>query len=165
MTADSNQFMIQPLLAQWQTLHDSYENYEKYALIIKLVAILLSLTAYIFSVSSFVILLLLVTLWLQEGIWKTFQQRTENSITEIEKKLALVAATNIADSKIKPDINQASNDQVNELNINSAPYLLYTQWQANRSGVVGLITEYINNSLKPTVIYPYLPLIVMVLIF
>ncbi|TYK65644.1 hypothetical protein [Colwellia echini] len=142
MTTDSNQLISQKLLAQWQTLHNSHEDYEKYALIIKIVAILICLVSVIYSISTFVGLLLLATLWLQEGIWKTFQQRTESAIIAVEEKLALLTT-----------------------DTDTIPYLFYTQWHANRSGVTALIAEYIANALKPTVIYPYLPLMLIVIIF
>ena len=141
MTAVSKQLLIE----QWQTLHNNHENYESYALIIKLVATAIALFAFTFSVATFVALLILATLWLQEGIWKTFQQRTANAIIAIEDKLAL-SESELSSESIKP-------------------YLVYKQWQANRPSTKALITEYVCNSLKPTVLYPYFPLMLVVLIF
>jgi hypothetical protein len=141
MTTVSKQLLVE----QWRTLQNNHENYENYALIIKLVATAIALFAFIFSVTSMVTLLLLATLWLQEGIWKTYQQRTVNAIMAIEDKLAL---------------NEA--EQTNE---SMKPYLVYKQWQENRPGTKALIVEYVSNSLKPTVLYPYFPLMLVVLIF
>jgi hypothetical protein len=141
MTTVSKQLLVE----QWRTLQNNHENYENYALIIKLVATAIALFAFIFSVTSMVTLLLLATLWLQEGIWKTYQQRTVNAIMAIEDKLAL---------------NEA--EQTNE---SMKPYLVYKQWQENRPGTKALIAEYVSNSLKPTVLYPYFPLMLVVLIF
>jgi len=135
----------QLLLKQWQTLHNSHEDYEHYALIIKLVAVSATLCLYMFSLSMIVSLLLIAALWLQEGIWKTFQSRTADAIMVIEDKLAVTD-----DEKL---------DEAEQ------PYLLYKQWQANRPNTKALITEYVQNSLKPTVIYPYLPLMLVILIF
>ena len=101
--------------------------------------------AFTFSVATFVAFLILATLWLQEGIWKTFQQRTANAIIAIEDKL---------------DIH--NDEQSNE---SMKPYLVYMQWQENRPNIQALIVEYVSNSLKPTVMYPYLPLMLVVLIF
>ncbi|MEY8216551.1 MAG: hypothetical protein RPR97_18960 [Colwellia sp.] len=98
-----------------------------------------------FSVATYVALLILATIWLQEGIWKTFQQRTANAIITIEDKLAL-------------NENEPSNELVK-------PYLVHKQWQGNRSTTKALIAEYVSNSLKPTVLYPYVPLMLVVLIF
>lgn len=141
MTTDSKQLLVE----QWQTLHNNHETYENYALIIKLVATTITLFAFAFSVATFVTLLILATLWLQEGIWKTFQQRTANAIITIEDKLA------------QNEVEQK--DESNE------PYLLYKHWQVNRPNTKKLIAEYVSNSLKPTVMYPYLPLLLVVLIF
>jgi len=135
----------QLLHEQWQTLHNSHESYEQYALIIKLLAITSTLLVFTFSVTTFIAVLLIATLWLQEGIWKTFQSRTADAIMTIEEKLAL-------------NESDPSNGSVQ-------PYLLYKQWQANRPNSKMLITEYVQNSLKPTVIYPYLPLMLVLLIF
>ncbi len=141
MTTDSKQLLVE----QWHTLHNNHETYENYALIIKLVATTITLFAFAFSVATFVTLLILATLWLQEGIWKTFQQRTANAIITIEDKLA------------QNEVEQK--DESNE------PYLLYKHWQVNRPKTKKLIAEYVSNSLKPTVMYPYLPLLLVVLIF
>ncbi len=135
----------QLLLEQWQTLHNNHENYENYALIIKLVATAITLFALSISIATIVTLLLLATIWLQEGIWKTYQQRTVNAIIAIEDKL---------------DLNEA--EQTDE---SMKPYLIYKQFQTNRPAVKALIAEYIGNSLKPTVIYPYVPLMIVVLLF
>lgn len=48
---------------------------------------------------------------------------------------------------------------------NNDIYKLYSQWQQNRQSTVELINEYISSALKPTVIFPYAPLIVVALIF
>ena len=135
-----------PLLTeQWQTLHNNHESYEKYALIIKLFAIGATLFSFVQPLAMFVMLLILACLWLQEGIWKTYQSRAAEAILAIEASLAK--------GKVENEPMQ------------SAPYLLYSHWQANRPSVKGLVSEYISNSLKPTVLYPYFPLMLLVLIF
>ncbi len=140
MTTVTNQL----LLKQWQTLHNSHEDYEKYALIIKLAAIASTFLIFTFSITTLVALLLIAALWLQEGIWKTFQSRTADAIMAIEEKLAL-------------NETEQSNDP-------EQLYLFYKQWSANRPNSKMLVTEYIKNSLKPTVIYPYLPLLLLIII-
>lgn len=138
MTTVSKQLLVD----QWRTLHNNHENYENYALIIKLVATAIVFFAFTFSVTSIVTLLFLATLWVQEGIWKTFQERTASAIIAIEDKLAL-----------------------NKEEQTNGPYLVYKQWQKKRPGTKALIVEYVCNSLKPTVLYPYFPLMLVVLIF
>ncbi|WP_057180249.1 MULTISPECIES: hypothetical protein [Colwellia] len=140
MTTVSKQLLLQ----QWQTLHNSHENYEHYALIIKLVATTITLLTFTFAITMLVSLTLLAVLWLQEGIWKTFQCRTANAIMVIEDKLVLNEAEQTSESM--------------------QPYLMYKQWQMNRPTSKVLISEYVSNSLKPTVLYPYIPLMLVVVI-
>lgn len=133
------------LLEQWQTLHNSHESYERYALIIKLVAVSLTLASFVFEVNSCLAILIIAITWLQEGIWKTFQQRTSNAILAIEQKLA--------SSEEEPNLALVK------------PYLFYSEWQGSRQTTIGLIKEYFTNALKPTVMYPYLPLILLAVVF
>lgn len=140
MTSDSNKL----LLKQWQTLHNSHENYESYALIIKLFATAIFFIAYYLSFNPYVLLLLLGVLWLQEGIWKTYQQRTVDSIHVIEEKLAI--------------------NETEQVTSNKQVYLMYSDWENRRPSAKSLIAEYISNALKPTVLYPYVPLIILVLL-
>ena len=86
---------------------------------------------------NMIIILILVILWLQEGIWKTYQARTSNRIELIEQALT---------------------------KNNVVAFQFYRQWSENRPSSVGLIMEYLKNALKPTVIYPYIPLIFITLI-
>lgn len=133
------------LIKQWKTLHNSHESYEHYALMIKLVSVTLVLASIALSVNTVAVLLLLLILWLQEGIWKTFQKRTENSILAIE--------------------DQLETKEVESLNQPNSPYLFYKHWQTNRPATKGLVTEYITSALKPTVLYPYIPLMLLVIVF
>lgn len=141
MTTDSKKLLV----AQWQTLHNSHEKYEHYALIIKLITIVMTVLLLVFSINMITILLILATLWLQEGIWKTYQQRTASAIIAIEDRLAF--------------------KQLEQTNEFTPAHLLYTQWQINRPNSTTLIAEYVQNSLKATVLYPYLPLMLFVIIF
>ncbi len=133
------------LLKQWQTLHNCHENYEQYALIIKLLAIACTALSISSSLSLLLSLFLLSIVWLQEAIWKTYQGRIADAIIVIEDKMTCIDAEDIDKS--------------------GQPYLLYKQWQLKRPNNKQLIKEYIVNSIKPTVIYPYLPLILILLVF
>ena len=88
-------------------------------------------------VSAFIVLFILV-LWLQNGIWQTFQGRLEKRVLFIEQKLQ--------------NIN----------NSDDMAFQLYSQFQEQRFGAVGLVNEYCINSLKPTVAYPFVVLVVMI---
>lgn len=133
MTIEPNGLLVK----EWQALHNSHESYEQYALIIKLFSVAVTLFSLAFYHESMVIILILAVLWLQEGIWKTYQARTCYRIELIE---------------------QALTDN------NLEAFQFYRQWSENRPSSAGLVMEYIKNALKPTVIYPYIPLIFIILI-
>jgi len=123
-----------PLSQQWQTLHNNYENYESYSLIIKLISVSLTTISMTLGLHPMITFFIIAILWLQEGIWKTYQRRLSDVIIKLEKD-------------------------------NNGTYPLYSQWQENRPSTVKLIKGYVSNALKPTVAFPYAPLICIVLIF
>lgn len=132
MTPESNTLLVK----EWQSLHKSHEVYEQYALIIKLFSVAMTLFSLVFYHENPIIILILAILWLQEGIWKTYQARTCLRIEFIEQAL---------------------------IENNGVAFQFYSQWANNRPNAAGLILEYIKNSLKPTVIFPYVPLIFITL--
>jgi len=123
---------------EWAIIHNDIEKYQRFSLIIKLFSILICTLSITTSTNPFVTIFIILILWLQDGIWKTFQQRLESRILIIESNI-----------KNKTDNNS---------------FQLYSEWQANRSGAIKLITEYILNALKPTVAYPYIVLISLLLV-
>jgi len=149
MTIEHNAYLV----TEWRQHHSSYEKYEHFALVIKLVAVALTLILIIFAQSKAIFLLILAVLWLQEGIWKTYQARTSDRIALIEKALLHLKQ----EDKSLADNNLADNG-------NTIAFQFYSQWNENRVGTAKLIKEYLKNSIKPTVVYPYLPLMVIALI-
>jgi len=126
---------------EWMILHGDIEKYEKFSLVIKLVSVLASVFSVALVDSEWIAVTVILVLWLQDGIWKTFQKRLETRIIFVEQKL-----------KNKSDRNHTA-------------FQLYSQWGDKRQGVVGLVKEYLLNSLKPTVAYPYAFLVLLVLIY
>jgi len=120
---------------EWTILHSDIEKYERGSLIIKLAGILICAAALAFNIDKVYSIVLICILWLQDGIWKTFQKRLEARIIFIE---------------------QAMQDSAN--NVSNA-FQLYSQWELKRQGVTALITEYLLTSMKPTVAYPYVLLV------
>ena len=116
---------------EWVTLQNNYEQYEKMALFIKLTSVVLFFIGLIMSVDGVLSGLMVLVLWLQEGIWKTYQSRIGDRILMIE-------------SAIKQGEN-AKEDA----------FQLHSVWQAGRPGMLGLVREYLTNSVRPTVAYPY----------
>lgn len=130
------------LVKEWQALHNSHEQYEHFALLIKLVTVVVTIVLVIFDQPNHVTLLVLGVLWLQEGIWKTYQTRTSTRIALLEQALE--------------NGKQGDND-------GTIAFQFYNHWNKNRTNAISLIKEYLKNSVKPTVIYPYLPLMFIAL--
>lgn len=120
---------------EWAILHRDYERYERTALLIKLFAVTISLLCWVFALGILITNIFVLVLWLQEGIWKTYQARIGARLILVEKMLAEPPATQ------------------------DRPFQLYTAWNANRRGAFRLVFEYISNSLRPTVAFPYVVLL------
>lgn len=116
---------------EWTIIHNNIESYQRLSLTIKLFSILICSLSLFFSIDTLTTSLLLLILWLEDAIWTTFQKRLETRIFFIEEKI-----------------------KENNIEYNGA-FQLYSEWQNNRSGFLHLIKEYLSNSVKPTVAYPY----------
>jgi hypothetical protein len=128
--------MINPELGQeWATLQNNYEQYEKGALLIKLLAVLLCAVGFALALHEVVIGALLLVLWLQEGIFRTSQSRLGVRILRIERGVA-------------------SGDGL--------ACQLHSEWLASRPGMFGLLAEYVASALRPTVAFPYAVLLLMI---
>jgi len=127
-----------PLNQEWKILHHDHEKYEHYALLIKLLAVVISFFGVITTTNFLLTVGFVSILWFQEGIWKTFQARTANRILEIEQA-----------------INK--NDKLTAFNF-------YINWEKTRPGAVKLVIEYIKNALRPTVLFIYLALFFLLFI-
>lgn len=121
---------------EWHTLHRGCEQSEALALVIKLFAFGCCIAA-ISLPQQLLISALLPLLWLQEAIWKTFQSRSEQRLLIIEKTLAQ--------------------------GLDCTPSL-YSDWQAQRPGLFGLIGEYLRTAIRPTIACPHCLLIVVALL-
>ena len=124
---------------EWAILHRDYERYERTALVIKLLAVTISLVCWMLALGPFIANIFILVLWLQEGIWKTYQARIGARLLSVEKML------------VDPPTDQ---DQ---------PFQLYSVWTENRKGGLRLVAEYVANSLRPTVAFPYVVLLLATL--
>lgn len=123
---------------EWYVLQNQFDSYEKHSLYIKLAAILVVFLAGILaSISSFIAVILIV-LWLQDAIWKTFQSRLETRLLKIEYAISSGAEGDV-------------------LQFNSG-------YQRERLNGLLLISEYARQSIRPTVAFPYVVLILIVLL-
>jgi hypothetical protein len=132
------------LQSEWITLQNQFDSYEKCSLAIKLFSILICCILVFALDAGLWSLLVVAILWLQDAIWKTFQNR-------IGQRLEIV--------------EQAIQDNPHHV----PEHLLHMgmqynlAWNQSRPRVIGLISEYIKQSLKPTVAYPYVVLIFLVM--
>lgn len=122
---------------EWQTLHDSHEQYEKNALLIKLTCLALCVAGLAAHVAGGWLAALVVLCWLQEGILKTGQARLAERLLRVEAWLR----------ESEPAAPPAMQ--------------LYSAWSAARPGSVGLMLEYAANAGRPTVAFPYLPILLL----
>ena len=121
--------MTSPLIIEWQTLQNNYEQHEKSALLIKLTSLTLFLLGQAIS-NAFVWAAFIVLLcWVLESVIKTYQARLGERLLKIEVAIK----------------NKNENEGMQ----------FHTDWQNNRPSGMRLIIEYGAQSLKPTVAFPY----------
>lgn len=134
-----------PLLqTEWLTLQNQFDSYEKCSLVIKLFSILVCCIL-VFALNAGVWSLLVVAiLWLQDGVWKTFQSR-------IGKRLEVVEQAIQDNPHLAPEQVLHMGMQFN------------LAWNQSRPQAIGLISEYIRQSLKPTVAYPHVLLMALII--
>ena len=136
------------LQQEWIVLHQGHEHYEHFALLIKMLAIALVSVGYFLFSNSFVLILLVLVLWGQESIWKTYQGRTAARLIALEEAM------------LHADVNAGRNGTEPQ---SLKGFQFYSDWQANRGTNTGLVGEYLSYARKPTVAFPYLLLLLIVL--
>ena len=124
---------------EWAVLHADHEKYERYSLLIKLFSVLICFFSLVSALSVVISIILIAVIWLQDGIWKTFQSRMSDRILLIERYIK----------------EQAAGDS------EEVAFQFYTDWERSPKTTVGLVKEYIKNSFRPTVAYPYAVLILL----
>ena len=122
------------LPAEWAVLQNNIEQYEKSALLIKLFAVGLFAAALVFSLTDLLTIALIVVLWVQEGVLRTFQSRLVARILKVEEML-----------------RQAG----------GAAFQLHSEWMASRKGALDMLFEYAAAALRPTVAFPYVVLLLV----
>ena len=123
----------EPLGQEWMTLQNNHEHYERGALALKLVSVVLAFALLAVNLPAPIVACVVAALWLQEGIYRTSQSRLGARLLVLERL-------------IRGDES-------------GMPFQLHTQWQAARPGVGGLLREYLSNAGRPTVAYSYVVLL------
>ncbi len=128
----------EPLGQEWTTLQNNHEHYERGALALKVVTVVFAFALLAVNLPALIVALVVAALWLQEGIYRTSQSRLGQRLMVLE---GLIRGCE-----------------------SGVPFQLHTQWRAARSGVGGLLREYLSNALRPTVAYPYVLLLLGLLV-
>lgn len=123
--------------SEWLFLQNQFESYEKHSLFIKLVSILVLFASLVVDVNTLMVALLLLVLWLQDAIWKTFQSRIEPRLFQLEVC-----------------IRGESNEPAFQFN---------TEYEKSSLGGVALIGEYVRQAIRPTIAYPHVVLLFILL--
>jgi len=123
---------------EWCLLQNQFDSYEKHSLYIKLVSVIVLLAVEIFGVVSIFMFFILLVLWIQDAIWKTFQSRIESRLLAIEK-----ASSDGSDTKA--------------CQFNS-------EYRKVRLTGLSLIFEYAKQAIRPTVAFPHVALILILLV-
>lgn len=122
---------------EWTTLQHQHEAYERSGLWIKLLAVALVAAAAWLALSPPLLAVLLLVLWAQEAIMKTWQARLGARLQVVEAALGDPASSA------------------------AQPCQLHTQWQGQRPSAAGLLLEYAQSALRPTVAFPYAVLLLL----
>lgn len=125
------------LPAEWAVLQNNIEQYEKSGLLIKLAAVALFTGALVFSLSEALTGALILVLWVQEAVLRTFQSRLSTRILKVEEML-----------------RQAG----------GVAFQLHSEWITSRKGAPGMLLEYAGTALRPTVAFPYVVLLLIDLV-
>ncbi len=126
---------------EWEVLQNQYDSYEKFSLLIKVFAISVVLLGVGLSINFVFLVCITFVLWLQDGIWKTFQSRIEQRLYLIEGEIA------------------SQNTELNK------SFQFNSEFINNRPNHLGLIKLYVEQSLRPTVAFPYIVLIPLILAY
>lgn len=125
------------LSAEWATLQGNHEQHERNSLLVKLAAVALLAVGPALGLDALVTVALLLVLWLQEAILRTFQERLGERILRVERMLREDAACS------------------------GFACQLHTEWLASRPGTTGLLAQYARNMARPTVAFPYAVLVLL----
>ena len=132
------------LAKEWSVLQNQYDSYEKFSLIIKLFSVAVLSFSYFLHHVGILTFLLLMILWLQDAIWKTFQSRINTRLMEVERGLA---------------------ENSSEGSSGMRAFQYNTDYARNRPGLIGLIREYLKHSIRPTIAYPHFLLVGLTVLY
>ena len=125
-----------PLHHEWTALQQDHERHERCAIGIKLAAVVLAVICTLYAFPIELAAPLAGVVWVTEAMLRTVQARLGARLLKIEAMIA------DGDSP-------------------HAAFRLHLEWQASRPGAAGLLAEYAQAALKPTVAFPHAVLLMM----
>lgn len=147
----------QGLLGQeWVTLQNNHALHERAALALKLATVVLTVALLAVNLPAVVVGVVVVLLWLQEGIFRTTQSRLGQRLLRVEHLIRQGLNLNQGQNPM-PEGTSAieQGTEVVTVGESAAPFQLHSQWMAARPGGLGLLREYALSACRPTVAYPY----------
>ena len=150
------------LSQEWTTLQTQHEQYEVGGLIIKLASVALTVAGFALHLNLKLMLALVALLWLQEGIYRTFQSRLGRRILRVEQLIKRGAheSDSMAPAQTTPMQQQDAASGPAQGLTHPVAFQLHSEWVAGRPGVVGLIAEYARSACRPTVAFPHAVLMI-----
>ena len=130
----------QQLAQEWSILQDNHEAHERSALLLKLAAVGLFALAAAGAIGLIVLCSLLLVLWLQEAVLKTWQSRLAARLASVEALFQRAAQEG------------------------DVAFQLHAPWLLRRTGVAGLLAEYLRSAMRPTVAFPYAALLALAVV-
>ena len=123
---------------EWTVLQNQYDAYERTSLIIKLFTVAVFTVLSVLQAYGVLKIFVLLTLWLLDAIWKTFQSRIEDRL------LAVEAALSDGLTKGAMQFNQ--------------------DFMRKRPSSIKLVQTYFTQALRPTIAFPYVVLVFYTLV-
>lgn len=134
---------VSSLENEWSLLQNQFDGYEKYSLLIKLFSTSILSIAYFTHQLHLFVFFLLIVLWLQDGIWKTFQSRIETRLLQLEEYLS---------------------GETEPAELSGKAYQYNRSYMKCRPSTLKLIQEYFQQSIRPTVAYPHAALCMLLIV-
>ena len=130
---------------EWITLQTSHERYETGGLMIKLFSVALTVAGFALHLNLKLMLALVAILWVQEGIYRTFQSRLGRRILRVEQ---------FVKDGVRGEVKGGATGEATG-DVPHAAFQLLSEWLASRPGALGLGAEYARSACRPTGAFPY----------
>ena len=131
---------MQQFADEWKILQQQQYIFEIGSLVIKLCNVFLLLLLIIFNITLVIGTSVLLVLWLQDAIFKTFQARGETRLLILERSIEKNIEKCEEMGAAQSDLAQADSVEAEK------PFQLNQQFMKNRPTTLGLIQSYLQQS-------------------